>query len=168
METQKTPPRQSVGRQSGTARRTALIAMESSTARDSVASELIREGYRVIHVADGVELLEQFESAFVLDEPPHPIDLLISDVKLPGMTGTAVVEVLRKAGWHTPTILIAPSDEWIPDAVVEKLGATLVVTRPLRLDDLRLLTDDITDRSLTTPPSRKCNPKRRLDAAVQK
>ena len=54
-----------------------------------------------------VELFENAAKALIyLDENKHLIDLIITDVKMPGMSGLQMIEKLRNEGFQKPIIAI--------------------------------------------------------------
>jgi EAL domain-containing protein (putative c-di-GMP-specific phosphodiesterase class I) len=63
-------------------------------------------------------------------------DLIVSDIHMPGMTGTELLGVLRSYGCDMPVILMtgAPSIETARDAV--ELGAVQYLTKPVERDAL--------------------------------
>jgi CheY-like chemotaxis protein len=63
--------------------------------------------------------------------------LIVSDVRMPGMSGLRVVEAIRRWGLRMPIILITAfgSEETLNEAF--QLGATAVLSKPFDIDDLR-------------------------------
>ena len=68
---------------------TILIVEDDASVRRITTRLLERRGYQVIAAADGPQALQ------LCERPSPPIDLLITDVVMPGMGGTAVAEALR-------------------------------------------------------------------------
>jgi DNA-binding NtrC family response regulator len=66
-----------------------------------------------------------------------PMDLVISDERMPGMAGLEVLDALRRAGWPTPFILITGFGDQATHASARRLGASAVFDKPFDLDDLR-------------------------------
>ncbi len=69
---------------------TILVVEDEAALRDLVVRTLTRDGYRVLSAADGSAALAMITS------DPTGIDLLLTDVVMPGMGGRAVVEAARK------------------------------------------------------------------------
>lgn len=67
---------------------TVLLAEDDSTSRQIYCTVLEAEGYHVIEVADGHSALEVLNS--------EPVDLLLTDIMMPGMTGIELLERARK------------------------------------------------------------------------
>jgi two-component system cell cycle sensor histidine kinase/response regulator CckA len=69
---------------------TVLIAEDEQVVRQLVAEMLGRFGYSVIAAANGAEALEQ------LDEHAGDIDLLLTDIVMPGMNGRDLAAIVRE------------------------------------------------------------------------
>ena len=82
------------------------------------SSELLEtEGYEVIAVSSGSALLEHLGSAFLFEQRTTPPDVIVSDVRMPGVSGLKVLEGVRQRGWNIPVVLItAFGDEEVRDA----------------------------------------------------
>ncbi|HEX6589106.1 MAG TPA: response regulator [Longimicrobiales bacterium] len=69
---------------------TVLVAEDDSTVRFLARRVLAREGYTVLEAADGER------AAQICADYPGPIDLLLSDVMMPGMNGRELAEHCRR------------------------------------------------------------------------
>jgi CheY-like chemotaxis protein len=114
-----------------------IVAEDDTEMRSLLATTLRGDGYEVIEVASGSELL-----AAIGDCPGgvydyDSVDLVISDIRMPGQSG---LDVLCRLAWkqhEVPVILItAFGEEWVHE-LAERLGAVAVLDKPLDLDDLR-------------------------------
>src|SRR5689334_24574451 len=59
------------------------------------------EGYEVTTAGDGPTALK------LLDDSEQPVDLVILDLMLPGMSGYAVCETLRQKGNNVPVLILS-------------------------------------------------------------
>jgi DNA-binding response OmpR family regulator len=84
--------------------KTILLADDDGTLRKFVSDLLIDLGYNLIVAADGKEALEK-ALAF-----SGQIDLLLSDVEMPGMTGIELAIQLNRARPDTRILLISGLD----------------------------------------------------------
>lgn len=76
-----------------------ILLVEDETFVREVASEVLRAaGYRVLTAKNAVEAMQIYGSGF-------EIDLLLTDVVLPGETGPALAERLRRANPRLPVLL---------------------------------------------------------------
>ena len=61
---------------------------------------------------------------------------MISDIKMPGLSGLDLLDTLRRSDWAMPVILItAFGDRETHDEAI-RLGAVRVFDKPFELDDL--------------------------------
>ncbi len=103
-----------------------LIVDDESGIRQSLASILQEEGYRVEAVGSGEECLKAVES--------RPVDLVLLDVWLPGLDGLATLERLHQVG-AAPMVVMISGHGNIETAVrATKLGAFDFVEKPLSLE----------------------------------
>lgn len=112
-----------------------LVAEDNPDMRHVLARSLRTQGYRVLELKDGQELLDR-----ILDDPMaeghvEP-DLIISDIRMPGWTGLEVLESLRDSDWATPVILITAFGDKETHAEARRLGAAVVFDKPFDIDDL--------------------------------
>ncbi|MEM8874954.1 MAG: sigma-54 dependent transcriptional regulator [Planctomycetota bacterium] len=112
---------------------TILICDDEALMRDGSAATLERHGHQVRTAACGQEALD------ILDA--DAIDLLITDLKMPGMTG---IELLRSAKARKPKLLVILMTAFatVPTAVSAiKQGALDYLQKPFDGDDLRRMTE---------------------------
>ena len=80
---------------------TILVVEDEDAVREVAVRALTMRGYRVIDACGGEEALERME------EHKDKIDLVISDVVMPGMDGPALVKELRKTYPKMPVIFMS-------------------------------------------------------------
>ncbi len=113
-----------------------LLAEDDPEMRRLVADALRRIGHRVIEASTGTELLRLMVGpANERDSGPEDVDLIVTDVRMPGGSGLDVVEVLRVARLRTPVIFMTAFGDSETRARVERLGAILL-DKPFRIDRL--------------------------------
>jgi CheY-like chemotaxis protein len=83
----------------------------------------------VIPVASGSELV-------VLLTDPHAIDLVITDVRLPWMSGIHVAITARNSGLDMPIILMTPNPNHDLHQQARRLCKTVLVSLPVQPDRL--------------------------------
>jgi CheY-like chemotaxis protein len=106
-----------------------------------IVESLRKCGLIVNAVTDAISL----RARILASADEAPIDLIVSDIRLPGGSGLGVIEELRAAIGATPVILITAfsDDETRRRAVA--LGATLL-DKPFDLRDLRALAAKLSGR----------------------
>lgn len=78
---------------------TVLVVEDEPTIRELMAILLEEEGYAVRQATDGVEALETVEQ--------YPVDLILSDVKMPRLDGASLAHRLRARGNPLPVVLMS-------------------------------------------------------------
>src|ERR671919_528048 len=117
---------------------TLLVADDDPGLRESLERTLTREGYRVLLASDGRAALERFQSG--------GIDLIVTDLKMPGLTG---LELLRAAKAIAPDVdvILLTALGTVEEAVkAMKDGAYDFLTKPFRREQLVKLIDKALER----------------------
>ncbi len=106
-----------------------LLGITEPSVRRSVAEALAHDGYEVVSVPDGLELLDALGTSLLVGE--RNFALIIADAHLAPPSPLEVLAGLRRAEWHTPFLLIVAHDDdrEVRDTAMQ-LGAVLAY-RPL-------------------------------------
>ena len=116
-----------------------LIVDDEANARNALAELLDDAGYSVSTAADGRTALLQLEQV----DP----DVVLTDLKMPGMDGLSLIERGRPMSPHT-TFIVMTAFATIDTAVKAiKLGAESYLTKPLELDAVMAIVDRALDRT---------------------
>src|SRR5574344_434185 len=110
---------------------TLLIIDDEKNIREGLAANFEMDGYNVKTAADGSEGLSLIEKG--------DIDLVITDLRMPGVSGE---EVLKKVTTETPGIpVIILTGHGSIDSAVDAMrhGAYDFLTKPLNLDQLGMI-----------------------------
>src|SRR5262245_46918642 len=113
-----------------------LVAEDDAEMRNLLAATLRRHGYEVVEARNGEQLLDLIGSELLHPHTNAPVDLVISDVRMPGWSGLDVLAGLRSADWATPFIVITAFGDFDTHAEARRLGALAVFDKPFDLDDL--------------------------------
>lgn len=83
-----------------------MVVEDEDGVRTLVTRLLTREGYDVIAASNGNEALETLEST-------GGVDLIVTDIVMPGMRGTDMVDIIRKERPDVPVLFITgyPQDD---------------------------------------------------------
>lgn len=110
---------------------TMLIVDDELSMRELLERVFRREGYAV-HVADnGLRAVEMVRS--------HVYDLVLSDVRMPGLSGTEVLAECRQISPETMVILLTAYATIETAREAFKLGADDFIQKPFDIDELKLV-----------------------------
>jgi two-component system response regulator HydG len=132
---------------------TLLVADDDPGLRESLERTLTREGYRVTLASDGRAALERVQAG--------GIDLILTDLKMPGLTG---LDLLRAAKAIAPDVdvILLTAFGTVEEAVkAMKDGAYDFLTKPFRREQLLKLIDKALERRALIEKNRALQ--RRLD-----
>lgn len=118
------------------ARRRVLLVEDDPEMRELMALTLRADGYEVREAADGAEALRVLGTSAA--EGPERIDLVVSDVRMPGCSGLEMLQRLRGAPSEIPVVLVTAFGDRETHARARRLGAALL-DKPFDMDDLRAL-----------------------------
>lgn len=112
-----------------------LIVEDEESLSEPLAFLLEREGFVVTTAADGPTALEVYTAAAGPGHPSGPVDIVLLDLMLPGMSGTEVCRQLRTVS-PVPVIMVTARDSEIDKVVGLELGADDYVTKPYSAREL--------------------------------
>lgn len=101
-----------------------LIVDDDVNARKIVAEYLDDGGYTVLEANNGQEAIDIFKK-----EKP---DLILTDIKMPVMTGLELLEKIAKESPETPVVVVSGVESMDDVAVALKYGAWDYVTKPIK------------------------------------
>jgi DNA-binding response OmpR family regulator len=113
-----------------------LVAEDDREMRRLVIDALRRDGYDVVDVTDGGQLLVRITEFYRLRPAPDPIDLIVTDVRMPVCSGFDIIQGLRDAAWLTPVIIMTAFGDDEARARAKKLNAVLL-DKPFEMNTLR-------------------------------
>jgi DNA-binding response OmpR family regulator len=118
-----------------------VVAEDDGEMRALIAGGLRRGGFEVVELGNGWQLLECLARNHLNpDDPEQVVDLVISDVRMPGKSGLDVLAGLRWADWPVPVILITAFGDRHTHAEARRLGAIAVFDKPFAVCDLCTMT----------------------------
>ena len=107
---------------------TILIVEDEFAVARGIQYALQQEGYQVVLARSGEEGLE-----FASNQAP---DLVVLDVRLPGLDGFEVLRRLRAGGSKAPVLMLTARDEEVDKVIGLELGADDYMTKPFGLREL--------------------------------
>jgi len=123
-----------------------LVAEDDQALREMIVVLLKADGYEVVAVKNGLELLSILVVSMKPESQIRSFDLVISDVRMPGTTGPRAFSQIG-GGPEVPPVLFmtAFGDEELRDEAVQ-VGALAVLDKPVDFDDLRVFVKDYLTR----------------------
>ena len=117
-----------------------LIAEDEEITVKHLVNTLTREGYSVTGSANGADALLKLGA--------RSYDLLIADIKMPGMTGIDLLEKVREQMPETDVIIVTGFGSIGSAIEAMTKGAVEDMTKPFDLDELVLKVNKIRDRKV--------------------
>src|SRR5215831_3707012 len=107
---------------------TILVIDDDESLRDTIAMMLEQDGFRAILSGDG---RDGFDKA--LTNKP---DLVLVDLRLPGMSGTEICKQLRAGHLKTPIIVLSAMGDEVDKVLLLEIGADDYVVKPFGTREL--------------------------------
>ncbi|WP_309386791.1 hybrid sensor histidine kinase/response regulator [Cerasicoccus frondis] len=108
-----------------------LLVDDEPTIRSLGVDILHTLGYRVTVASHGREAYEIFQRR------PEYFDIILSDSRMPEMTGLELAAAVRKLRPDIPFILITAFDDTKDHPLVDRLAITDIVPKPFRIEQLQ-------------------------------
>ncbi len=106
-----------------------LIVDDEATIRASLVESLTREGYDITSAETGEEALAKTHSVV--------FDLVITDLKLPGVSGLEILQALRNQGNDTPVIMMTAYGDVDTAVSAMRSGAYDFIPKPFKLGTMK-------------------------------
>ena len=117
----------------GAARAPLRLALADDQALVRSGLKALLSGFDTLHVAveasDGQALLDALAAA--------PVDVVLSDIRMPGLDGFGLVRALRERGDATPVVLLTTFDDGALPLRAAEAGAQGFLLKDAAPDDLR-------------------------------
>ncbi len=106
-----------------------LVVDDDAVVREALVDALAEAGYEVRAAGDGARAV-----ALLAERAP---DVVLSDVRMPGMDGLALLALLRERAPDIPVLLMTAFDDMPTVVAAMREGATDFLVKPLDLHELR-------------------------------
>ncbi|MEW6617813.1 MAG: response regulator [bacterium] len=112
-----------------------LIGDDNKLIRRALIETINREDFEILEVENGKQILQKFEE--------YQPDLLIMDIKMPGINGLEVLKKIRTVNQELPIIIISAYKglEKDPEITLGKISAFM--TKPIDIEVLRAKVTEI-------------------------
>jgi DNA-binding response OmpR family regulator len=107
---------------------TILVIDDDENLRDTIAMMLEQDGFHAILSGDG---RDGFDKALM-----HKPDLVLVDLRLPGMSGTEICKQLRAAKLNTPIIVLSALGDEVDKVLLLEIGADDYMVKPFGTREL--------------------------------
>lgn len=124
-----------------------LLAEDDAEMRQLLVLALRRDGHEVVPSKDGNELVQNVVQSL---KTGSPIDLVVTDVRMPGISGFEATCWIRNLGCKTPVLAITAFADPALQAAGSRLGVIAMLDKPFELDEFRTLVNAV----LASPPVR--------------
>ena len=124
-----------------------LIIDDDDTLRGIIAKSLTHAGHTITQANNGRKGVAQFRA--------NPTDLVITDLVMPEQEGMETIKILHRDFPQTPIIAMSGGLDGSPLYLdlTRRLGATITLTKPFTLQQLKSAVDQIFAPPPAAPPS---------------
>jgi len=113
-----------------------IVAEDDADVRRLVAVALRPFGYEIIEARTGAELLDAVGDNLLSENEDGRPDVIISDIRMPGLTGLEILAGLRQVKWSTIFVLMTAFADRETREEAQRLGADAFFAKPFDIDDL--------------------------------
>lgn len=126
-----------------------LLVDDDKNTLDGLVKILTRDGFSVSGVLTGYEALNLLSK--------KTFDIVLTDMKLPGMGGLSLIHEVRKRKEPIAIVVITAYSSEKTAAEVTKCGADYYLTKPVNIEELKLILVRLWERqqSIAQNPGRK-------------
>ena len=115
-----------------------LVAEDEEITLNNILDTLQEEGYDVVGTKNGNDALQRLEKEY--------FDILLTDIKMPGLSGIELLETVREHYPSTEVILVTGFGSISSAVEAMKKGAHDYITKPFDLDELTLRVRKISEQ----------------------
>ncbi len=112
-----------------------LVADDDDEMRRLLTWSFKEKAYDVVECRDGNELMKHLGFLDPLDDRSD-IDVIISDIRMPGTTGLQVLEYAKELDDFPPIILITAFPDQKTQIQAKQLGAQALIAKPFNIEEL--------------------------------
>jgi len=117
-----------------------LLAEDDTDLRELLSFSLLRAVYLVTCCGNGLDLLDRLLQ-------PQDYDLVISDLRMPALTGLEVLEYLHDISHRPPFICMTAFGDPQTHENARQLGAAATIDKPFDLDEMLELIESTCSRN---------------------
>lgn len=114
-----------------------LVAEDDDDLRALLTQAFRRRGYETTECVDGPDLVSKLGTDVLFGSPAR-LDLVVSDIRMPGATALEILETMRECEGVPPVILITAFPSEQTQAGARRLGVAAVLDKPFEIEALML------------------------------
>ena len=99
-----------------------LVVDDAQTIRETLSKLLVSNGFEVVEAESGEHGLEMLRA--------HPIDLVLSDLNMPGMDGIAMCQRMKELGYTIPIFMLTTQANPELKAKAKDFGVIAWIVKP--------------------------------------
>lgn len=122
-----------------------IVAEDDRDMREMLASSLRRRGHEVVECENGAILLHAID---LLTRNRRQVDLIISDVRMPGLPGMRALEMVRAEDPYVPVIVMTGFPEIDARVEASELGVAGFFAKPFDIEEICQLADQLLHSAL--------------------
>lgn len=119
-----------------------LIVDDERSMRDFLKILLEKEGHEVTTADSGASALKTLEK--------QSVDVIVSDIRMPGMTGIELLETVKEHSPELPIIMITAFASPDDAVLAMKNGAFDYISKPFNVDEIKSVIESATNKNLST------------------
>ena len=124
-----------------------LLAEDDREMRALLSSGLREAGYFVDEAENGMDLLAKLARSLLGLPDGGPIDIVVTDIRMPGFSGLEVLAALRNTDHSVPVILITAFGDEQTHELAGRLGANAILDKPFDVGELRSVVSSVVSPS---------------------
>jgi DNA-binding response OmpR family regulator len=124
-----------------------LVVEDEEALSEGLKFNFEQEGYEVLLAGDGPTALDLFQ------DPEHPVDLVVLDVMLPGMSGYETCQAIRAIDDLVPILTLSARSLSEDFTLAFDSGTDQYMTKPFKLPELLSRVRNLLSRSARTERS---------------
>ncbi len=132
-----------------------LVAEDDPDVLMMISVALRGIGYDVVQARSGGELLDHIADALLDEDAATRPDVIISDIRMPGLTGMEILAGLRGAQWRTAIVLMTAYADSATREEARRLDVDAFFEKPFDIDDLVTAVVNITPMRPRTAIARR-------------
>jgi len=126
-----------------------LIVDDERSMRDFLKILLEKEGHEVSTANSGASALETLNK--------HSFDVIVSDIRMPGMTGIQLLETVKEQSPELPVILITAFASPDDAVLAMKNGAFDYISKPFNVDEIKSVIESATNKNILGNKTQELN-----------